>query len=121
MPLIHYSRYKPIPLGNIPHAAFSTPDGSCLVVLDSHDGMVRLRCFHWSSFGENPGVEIPLPPWVSATTRMAVSSIGHRDGVHVIFLQPEINCCSALSLTITRKSSAVAFRHPPNENTSRHG
>lgn len=38
-----------------------------------------------------------------------------------MFLQPETNCCSSLSLTITRKSSAFAFRHTPNENPSRHG
>lgn len=50
---------------------------------------------------------------------MAVSSIGHRDNVQVIFLLPETNSCTSLSLTITRKSNAFAFRHSFNERSDR--
>jgi hypothetical protein len=50
---------------------------------------------------------------------MAVSSIGHRDSIHMIVLNPRSNSCSSLVLRITRKSSAFAFRHNHNEITGR--
>lgn len=83
--------------------------------MDEENGKPRLRCFHWESFGENTGIRLEIPSWVSDTTPVTVSSVGHRDNTHVIFLQPEAKMCSSLMVNITRKSSSFVFRHNLNE------
>lgn len=111
----YLTRSKTVQLGCTPCAVFVTTDGSCLLVLDEQEASLRMRCFHWASFGEHVGILLTLPSWASSTTPMAVSSIGNRDSVHIILLRPEDSTCASHVIRITQKSSAFAFQHDLNE------
>ena len=107
-----------VQLSTTPIRAWSAPDGSCLLVLNSHpeSGDTQLQCFHWSSFGSNTGIDLELPPGLPADTECSITSIGHRSSLHFIYLQPEGSKCHSQSLHITHKVSQYAFRSQNERN-----
>ncbi|KAG8833322.1 hypothetical protein FRC17_010897 [Serendipita sp. 399] len=97
-------------------AAFSSADGACLLVIinsaldDPEAKHLRIKCFHWASFGTNEGHEIEWPEGCSKTSQVSVSSVGHRYASHLLFMDVEKGHCHSLLLQITCKSSEFAFR-----------
>ncbi|PVF95046.1 hypothetical protein CPB86DRAFT_739378 [Serendipita vermifera] len=87
----------------------SSPDGSCLCAFDLHEGSVRLRCFHWTSFGTTDGIFVELPQTLGPETPLQVSSVGNKASVHVIWLDPDASTCSSIAMRITRKSTDYEF------------
>ncbi|KAG8836422.1 hypothetical protein FRC18_011419 [Serendipita sp. 400] len=108
-------------VGNVT-AAFSSTDGACLFVIvdsapaESKEKDLRIKCFHWASFGINDGHEIPWPGDCSSSAQVAVSSLGHRRISHLIFLDLEEGQCQSLLLQITCKSSDFSFRSSKKGN-----
>jgi len=95
-----------------PELVWSSPDGACLLVLDGKgEGSIPgLRCFHWSSFGSNDGIHLPLPQNFPIDTSCSVTSVGHRSSLHFIYLRPDENACYSRALRITHKVSQYAFK-----------
>ncbi|KAG8783755.1 hypothetical protein FRC15_004586 [Serendipita sp. 397] len=91
-------------------AAFSSADGACLIVQVVQNGKVSLLCYHWPSFGTNEGIEIPWPDEVPVDASVAVSSIGHRSGVYILFTVPRYGSCTSLYIRITKRSSDFTFK-----------
>ncbi|CCA69193.1 hypothetical protein PIIN_03093 [Serendipita indica DSM 11827] len=93
-----------------PLFASMSSDGSGFFVLDTSEGRSpRLRFFHWASFGTTNGIDIPLPQEVTTQACMAVSSLGHKNSNHVLFLRPERNTCFSVAVKITRLSTEFEF------------
>jgi hypothetical protein len=112
-------RSKSLVLEYPPVYALSTPDGSCLLLVDSYEDNPRLRCLHWTSFGENRGIELPIPSDISSTYPMGVSAFGRRDNIHIISLDLRKRNCLSVAINITQKSNLYAFRRSGAETTKR--
>lgn len=91
-------------------SAFSSPDGSCLLLKQMADDGCRILCYHWTSFNTNSGIVIPWPEKIPSDAQMSVSSIGGRNRAHIIFMAARHNLCTSLSIQITRKCSMFEFR-----------
>jgi hypothetical protein len=101
-----------------PTKVASSADGACLFILDQFQDQPRLRCFHWASFGTTHGIVVPLPPSIFRATPIYVSSIGHRNSTHIIYLDGSNQACGSLSMRITRKSTEFEFSVSDNQNKS---
>jgi hypothetical protein len=95
-------------LENTPSHILPTPDGSCIIIADIHEGMSRLRCLHWTSFGGSEGTNLILSANISPS--MAVSALGRPENMHLFMLDAEQQICYSKRITITKKSSSYAFR-----------
>ena len=111
-PLIPSSRPATLQLKSPPELVWSSPDGACLLVLgDKGEGNIpSLRCFHWSSFGSNDGINLPLPPDLPIDASCSVTSVGHKSSLHFIYLRPDELACHSHALHITHKVSQYAFK-----------
>ncbi|KAG8823849.1 hypothetical protein FRC17_009237 [Serendipita sp. 399] len=110
-------RPSALQLGSSPLAAFPTSDGACLLVFDEDQHkLLRLRAFHWASFGSTSGIQLPLPSYVTSKTSLAVTSLGHPSANHVLFLRPSTNSCSSIALRITRMSTEFEFTSHDNRS-----
>ena len=111
---LHTSSSRPatLQLKSPPELVWSSPDGACLLVLDEkgEGNTPGLRCFHWSSFGSNDGINLPLPQDLDIDTSCSVTSVGHRSSSHFIYLRPDEHACHSHALHITHKTSQYAFK-----------
>ncbi|PVF98363.1 hypothetical protein CPB86DRAFT_733118 [Serendipita vermifera] len=113
-------RSKSLSLGARPTHALTTPDGSCLLIVDFHEGQNRLRCFHWSTFGENSGLELSLPIDKPSFCSISVSAIVRRENMHLLMLDPSQRRCQSMIVNITQKLSAYAFRRTATQSVRKH-
>ena len=95
-----------------PELVWSTPDGACLLALDrkGEERIPGLQCFHWSSFGSNDGIDLELPQNFAIGIPCSVTSVGHRNSLHLVYLRPEDNECHSQALHVTHKVSQYAFK-----------
>ncbi|KAG8834732.1 hypothetical protein FRC17_007456 [Serendipita sp. 399] len=104
-------RSKRVQLGPSVLSVFATFGGTSLLVLDKDEALeARLRCIHWATFGEQPGVQLPVPAWLSSIESVGLSSIGNRNSNHLMFLDLNQSRISSLFIKITCKSSAFIFK-----------
>lgn len=90
--------------------AFSTPDGSCLLVLvadETHQSQQKLLAFHWSSFGSNLNNINPiyLPHLDSGRV---ITSFEDRSSIHLLSL--EDNTIKSTALQIRQTGPALTLR-----------
>ncbi|KAH9171595.1 hypothetical protein EDB89DRAFT_1906874 [Lactarius sanguifluus] len=46
---------------NFPRAIYSSPDGSCALVVQEKDGVFTMTAYHWTTFASTDGIPITLP------------------------------------------------------------
>jgi hypothetical protein len=85
--------------------AFSSPDGTCLLLVTEVPDNTLIRCVHWASFGSNEGIKLHELPHISERSQMVVSSVGHRDSCHLLFLDTEDKSCRSLLIRMTSRVS----------------
>ncbi|KAG8854044.1 hypothetical protein FRB91_004122 [Serendipita sp. 411] len=103
-------RPSTLQLQSAPLSLTSTSDGACMLALEEDDlGGPLLRAFHWASFGTTNGIRIDLPEEFTINAPLTVTSVGHQNSNHVVFLQPWNNTCSSIVLRITRMSTEFEF------------
>ncbi|KAG8857085.1 hypothetical protein FRB91_011880 [Serendipita sp. 411] len=104
-------RSKKVLLGPNLLSVSVTFDGASLLALyKGEDSTLQLRCLHWASFGEQPGIQLPVPAWASSSKSVALSSVGNRKNNQLIFLDPDQSQISSLFIKISCKSSAFTFK-----------
>jgi hypothetical protein len=107
--LIYY-RPSPQEVSGTIFEAFSSPDGICLLLITKVDDITQIRCIHWASFGSNQGIELYGLPHISERSQVAVSSVGHRDSCHLLFLDTEGQNCRSLHIRMTSKLSEFSLQ-----------
>ncbi|KAG9308631.1 hypothetical protein JVU11DRAFT_11582 [Chiua virens] len=93
-------------LNRVPIDVHSSPDGSCFLVVSS-DG--RIVAYHWSTFGSNHGVPLPITDW-AGNSKLAISSLVRRSSVYLLKLDLSAHTCSSVALDITRKITEFMFK-----------
>lgn len=103
-------QYRPahVQLVKVPRKIFSSSDGSCIFALESEDRANRLLAYHSASFGLKPDCHnIILPD--GDPSFFELSSLGHRNLVHVIHMSLDDHTLTSTSLRITQESSSYQF------------
>ncbi|OCH90958.1 hypothetical protein OBBRIDRAFT_792770 [Obba rivulosa] len=98
-----------LPLQRIPFAICSSPDGSCLLTLDSVDDGCSLHAYHWATFGTTKGISIDLEEPLSMDS-FILTSIGGRSKIHFVVMNLDENSCHSIALDITRKVTEFMFK-----------
>ena len=103
----------------LPSAIYSSPDGSCLLVLQTQSSQPSLIAYHWGSFGSTDGISLPLPTF--PLEGAVVTSMVSRGRVFLLALDIDAHCVNSVAIDITRKTTEVVFQEKGNRNASKKG
>ena len=124
--LIHGSltplcRPASLQLPQVPHAVYSSPDGSCALVIQEEDGLSTMTAYHWSTFASTNGISVKLPEFPVDLSAALLTSMVHRNNIHLIGLDLGSRSCRSVILAITRKATEFTFQERRSKGSSSHG
>jgi len=113
------TRPASLQLPSPPSAVYSSPDGSCLLVLQAQGSQPSLTAYHWETFGSTGGIplQIPTVPLEGAV----VTSMVSRGRVFLLSLDIDAQCVNSVAIDITRKVTEVIFQEKGSRNASKNG
>ena len=97
-------------LPRVPRAVYSSPDGSCALAIQEVDGVSTVTAYHWSTFASTSGIFVQLPDFPVDLSAARLTSMVHRNNIHIIGLDLESRSCRSVILSITRKETEFAFQ-----------
>ncbi len=104
-----------IQLQTPPSAIYSSPDGSCLLVLRTHDSQPLLTAYHLEMFGSTEGIALDVPDFpLEGAVLTSVVSRGH---VFFLGLDVHTQAVKSVAIDITKKATEFLFK----EKGSRRG
>jgi len=80
-----------------------------------------LTAYHWSTFASTDGISIQLPDFPVDLSAALLTSMVHRNNIHLIGLVPESRSCRSIILAITRKATEFTFQERRSKGSSSHG
>jgi hypothetical protein len=92
----------------MPREVFSTPDGSCLLLV----GESSVHAIHWATFGSNRETSLDLP--FTHFNSIVVTSLEQRNIVYLLMLDSSVGKCHSAALLIKSKSTEFIFRAQSN-------
>ena len=107
-----------------PDAIFSSPDGSCLLVLQTHDSGPSLTAYHMETFGSTEGISIDVPEF--PLEGAVLTSMVRRGRVFFIGLDIRAQAVKSVAIDITKKVTEFTFnekgnkRNAPSTRTNQH-
>ncbi|TFY78518.1 hypothetical protein EWM64_g5495 [Hericium alpestre] len=105
-----------VQLDSLPQSAFSSPDGSCLLISYQGDARTNFVAYHWSTFGSTNGIPLLLPDLAGSPT--VLSSIGNRNSIHLMSIDMPTHSCRSTVLDIKRKVTEFMFREKGAKQTT---
>jgi hypothetical protein len=105
-----------IQLQSVPDAIYSSPDGSCLIVLQTQDPGKSLTAYHWETFGSTSGIPLELPEF--PLEEAVLTSMSGRGNVFLMGLDVDAQCVTSIAIDITRKVTEFLFKEKGNRNFS---
>ena len=118
--LIPPCRPASLQLPQVPHAIYSSPDGSCVLVVQEQDGVSTITTYHWSTFASTDGISVTLPDFPVDLDAALLTSIVNRNNIHLIGLDLESRTCRSVILDITRKATEFTFQERRSKASSSH-
>jgi hypothetical protein len=109
-------------LQSIPSAIYSSPDGSCLLVLHGQAPQPSLTVYHWETFGSTDGILLEVPEF--SLEGAVLTSMVNRGCIFLLGLDIDEHCMRSIAIDITRKVTEFVFKEKGNtsasENNSSH-
>jgi len=102
------TRPASLQLPSLPSAVYSTPDGSCLLVLHAQGPQPSLTAYQWETFGSTNGIPLQIPSF--PLEGAVVTSMVARGRVFLLTLDTDAQCVYSMAIDITRKVTEVIFR-----------
>jgi len=96
-------------LHHVPIDVYSSPDGSCFLIVTLDGASTSITTYHCSTFGSTDGVSLPIADW-AGDSKLVISSLLRRSAVHLLKLDVLAHTCSSVALDITRKVTEFMFR-----------
>ena len=113
-----------IQLQTVPNAIFSSPDGSCLLVLHTPDSGASLTAYHLETFGSTEGISIDVPEF--PLEGAVLTSMVSRGQVFFLCLDIQAQAVKSVAIDITKKVTEFTFKekgnkhNTPNTRTTQH-
>ncbi|KAI9437933.1 hypothetical protein BJY52DRAFT_1229957 [Lactarius psammicola] len=116
-------RPKPasLQLPRMPRAIYSSPDGSCVIVVQDEDGKRTITAYHWSTFASTRGISVALPDFPVDLDAALLTSIVNRNNIHLIGLDLDSRSCRSVVLDITHRVTEFAFQERRLKASPRYG
>jgi hypothetical protein len=108
-------------LPQVPRAVYSSPDGSCALVIQDIEGVSTVTAYHWSSFASADGIPIQLPDFPVDLDTALLTSIVNRNNIHLIGLDVTSQTCQSVILDITCKATEFTFQEERSKASMDHG
>ena len=83
---MHFCRPASLQLSQIPRAIYSSPDGSCVLMVQEEDRVPTLTAYHWSTFASTNGISVALPEFPVDLNAALLTSIISQNNIHLIGL-----------------------------------
>jgi hypothetical protein len=106
-------------LPSLPNAIFSSPDGSCFLVLRTQDSLPCLTAYHWQSFGSTQGVPLDLPEF--SLQGAILTSMTSRGRIFLIGLDIDTGYVRSIVIDITKKVTEFIFQKKGSRNAPNSG
>ena len=116
-----HRRPASLQLPQLPRAIYSSPDGSCLLVVQEEEGERTITAYHWSTFASTPGIPVALPEFPVDLDAALLTSLVNRNNIHLVGLDLDSRSCRSVVLDITRKATEFSFQERQSKGSSRHG
>jgi hypothetical protein len=116
--------YRPasLQLSQVPRAVYSSPDGSCVLLVQEENGVSTLTAHHWSTFASTGDViSVTLPHFPVDLNAALLTSIFNRNNIHLIGLDLQSRSCRSVVLDITCKAPKFSFQKRRLKVPSGHG
>ncbi len=108
-------------LPQVPRAVYSSPDGSCALVIQEKDGVSTVTAYHWTTFASTDGISITLPDFPVDLDATLLTSIVNRNNIHLIGLDVATQTCRSVVLDITCKATEFTFQEERSKASTSHG
>jgi hypothetical protein len=108
-------------LPEVPRAIYSSPDGSCVLVVQEKEGVSTVTAHHWTTFASTDGISITLPDFPVDLEAALLTSIVNRNNIHLIGLDLITQTCRSVVLDITCKATEFSFQQQRSKETTNHG
>ncbi|KAI9450262.1 hypothetical protein BJY52DRAFT_1175724 [Lactarius psammicola] len=107
-------------LSQVPRAIYSSPDGSCVLVVQDKKGVSAMTAYHWTTFASTNGISITLPDFHVDLDAALLTSIVNRNNVHLIGLDVTTQTCRSVVLDITCKATEFSFHEQRSKALTGH-
>ena len=104
------TRPASLQLSQTPRAIYSSPDGSCFLAVQEEDGVSTLTAYHWSTFALTNGIFVRLLDFPIDLNTALLTSIVHRNNIHLIGIDLQSRSCRSVVLDITPKVTEFGFQ-----------
>ena len=105
----------------MPRAVYSSPDGSCALIVQENDGVSTVTAYHWTTFASTDGISITLPDFPVDLDAALLTSIVNRNNIHLIGLDVTSQTCRSVVLDITYKATEFTFQAERSKVSTDHG
>src|SRR6266702_3635477 len=107
-------------LPQVPRAVYSSPDGSCALVIQEKEGVSTVTAYHWTTFASTDGISITLPDFPVDLDSTLLTSIVNRNNIHLIGLDVTTQTCRSDVLDITCKATEFTFQEERSKAPTSH-
>ncbi|KAH9029436.1 hypothetical protein EDB85DRAFT_2251894, partial [Lactarius pseudohatsudake] len=108
-------------LPQLPRAVYSSPDGSCMLVVQEKEGVSTVTAYHWATFASTGGIPITFPDFPVNLDAALLTSIVNRNNIHLIGLDVTSQTCRSVVLDITCKATEFSFQEQRSKASTSHG
>ncbi len=99
-----------------PNAVYSSPDGSCLFILRTHDSGPSLTAYHLETFGSTEGIALDVPDF--PLDGAVLTSMVSRGRVFFLGLDINAQAVKSVAIDITKKVTEFMFKENGKKHTS---
>ena len=99
-----------------PSVIYSSPDGSCLLVLHTRDSGPSLIAYHLESFGSTAGIVLDVPAF--PLNGAVLTSMVSRGRVFFLGLDIEAHAVKSVVIDITKKATEFMFKEKRSKHIS---
>jgi hypothetical protein len=102
-----------------PSAVYSSPDGTCLIVLHTRGFSPLLTAYHWETFGSTGGIPLDVPDF--PLQNFILTSMISRRRVFLVGLDSDAGSIRSIAIDITKKVTEFMFKKKGSRNVSDKG
>ena len=103
-------------LPSAPNAIFSSPDGSCFLVLHNQDFKLSLIAYHWETFGSTPGIPLDAPEF--PLQGAILTSMASRGCIFLVSLDADTGRVRSIAIDIKKRVTELIFEKKGSQSTS---
>jgi hypothetical protein len=119
--LTFHGRPASLQLPQVPRAIYSSPDGSCALVVQENESVSTMTAYHWTTFASTDGISITLPDFPVDLAAALLTSIVNRNNIHLVGLDATTQSCRSVILDITCKATEFSFQAQRSKASTSHG